>query len=130
MEDVADMNQSIQIIKDDHIKPTKAEETKAANSSTNASGNTSRSQSAEEKKPGGDGNKSDQDNQKSPGASRKEAYTFDEHMWDKLPEIEKHSNQGSKLLQEFASFCKNYNSSLQKFGNEVSKHFETFNKNL
>ena len=51
-------------------------------------------------------------------------------MWDKLPEIEKHSQQGSKLLQEFAQFCKNYNNSLKKFGADVNKHFETFNKNL
>ena len=59
-----------------------------------------------------------------------QTYTFDEHMWDKLPEIEKHSQQGSKVLQEFSTFVKNYNNSLQKFGENVNKHFEHFTKNI
>lgn len=43
---------------------------------------------------------------------KSKSLTFDEHMWDKLPEIEKHSQQGSKMLQEFSTFCKNYNTAL------------------
>ena len=48
-----------------------------------------------------------------PGQNKKNVlYTFDEHMWDKLPEIQQHSQQGSKLLQEFSGFCKGYNNAL------------------
>ena len=63
MEDIADLNQST-LIKDDHIKPSQPEDAKAANASTNVSGNTSRSQSADDKKLEKDGS---QENLKSSG---------------------------------------------------------------
>ena len=57
-------------------------------------------------------------------------YTFDEHMWDKLPEIQQHSQQGTKLLQEFSLFSKGYNKALKNFGNEVKKVLDTFTTNM
>ena len=33
-------------------------------------------------------------------------------------------------MQEFSTFVKNYNNSLQKFGADVNKHFEHFTKNI
>lgn len=42
-------------------------------------------------------------------------YTFEEHMWNRLPEIEKHSKDGGKILKEFMVFCKSYNFALERF---------------
>ena len=58
------------------------------------------------------------------------AFTFDEHMWDHLPEIQHHSQQGSKLLKEFATFCKSYSQAVQKFGSDVKKAHEQFQRHL
>lgn len=66
----------------------------------------------------------------SPSNKKNVLYTFDEHMWDKLPEIQQHSQQGSKLLQEFSGFCKGYNNALQKFQHEIQKCHDTFQRNL
>jgi hypothetical protein len=51
-------------------------------------------------------------------------------MWDKLPEIQQHSMQGSKLLSEFSIFTQGYNQALTKFSSEIKKISEIFNKNL
>ena len=50
MEDVADMNASMQIIKDEENHTKSADDVKIINSSTNASGNTSHRSSSGEKK--------------------------------------------------------------------------------
>ena len=57
-------------------------------------------------------------------------FTFDEHMWDHLPEIQQHSQQGSKLLKEFNLLCKNYNTSLKRFQSDIRKHADHFSKNI
>jgi len=57
-------------------------------------------------------------------------YTFDEHMWDKLPEIQQHSQQGTKLLQEFSLLCKGYNKALKTFGTDIKKVMDTFMSSL
>ena len=57
-------------------------------------------------------------------------YTFDEHMWDKLPEIQQHSQQGTKLLQEFSLLCKGYNKALKVFGADTKKVMDTFMSSL
>lgn len=62
--------------------------------------------------------------------SAESALTFDEHMWDHLPEIQHHSQQGSKLLKEFATFCKSYNQAVQKFSTDVKKAHEVFQRHL
>jgi len=56
--------------------------------------------------------------------------TFDEHMWDHLPEIQQHSQQGSKLLREFSTFCKSYSSALTKFGVDVHKAHDQFQRHI
>lgn len=48
-------------------------------------------------------------------------FTFDEHMWDKLPLIQLHSQHGSRLIYEFKTFCLAYNTALSKFTNDVQK---------
>ena len=45
-------------------------------------------------------------------------------MWDHLPEIQNHSELGSKLLKEFSEFGKNYNNALKKFAQEIQKSKE------
>lgn len=65
-----------------------------------------------------------------PDSSAESVLTFDEHMWDHLPEIQHHSQQGSKLLKEFAVFCKSYSNAVMKFGAEVRKAHEQFQRQL
>lgn len=42
-------------------------------------------------------------------------------MWDHLPEIQLHCHQGSKMLREFAIFCKSYSNALSRFNADVKK---------
>lgn len=65
-----------------------------------------------------------------PTSGRDNMLTFDEHMWDHLPEIQQHSQQGSKLLREFSTFCKSYSSALAKFGVDVHKAQDQFQRHI
>lgn len=51
-------------------------------------------------------------------------------MWDHLPEIQLHCQQGSKMLKEFTVFCKSYTNALVKFNSEVRKASDIFQKHL
>lgn len=57
-------------------------------------------------------------------------YTFEEHMWNRLPEIEKHSKDGGKILKEFMVFCKSYNFALERFAQDINKSHEILAKNV
>ena len=50
--------------------------------------------------------------------------TFEEHLWDKLPQIQRRAHSGTLLLKEFAKFGRNFNESLTRFGKEVSQHYD------
>ena len=56
--------------------------------------------------------------------------TFDEHLWDKLPQIQRRAHSGTLLLKEFAKFGRSFNDSLAKFGQEISTHYEGMINNL
>jgi hypothetical protein len=50
-----------------------------------------------------------------------EVFTFEDHMWDRLPDIEAHLQRRSKMLHEFHLFCKTFNQSLTRFATDVNK---------
>jgi len=55
-------------------------------------------------------------------------YTYETHMWDKLPEIQNNAVSGAKMLKEFQNMCNNYNSALTKFASELHKCNDQFQK--